>query len=484
MSLTRRTASAVARLAAWKGGLLLMAVALMAGCETPSHRPIQVRPVASPPALPTKASHITLPIVVKLDALRKAAEGLVPETYNVSFTETSQGIKADAELELRRGPMQVSSEGDRLSFRTVWDGAVNGSAKFGVIELAPVGLRLATEFASDISLTTNLQLHTETTAKGEVLSIQPRGFPVERVPVIGKWIRAKVADERLMPRLEEKAQGLDAQITNDRSIKEGLDGLLRQLSTGVALPTSPEVWLQVRPVQLRVGQVRFVNNELVCQCGLDATITASLSQPPAAAPLAPIPVVKDDTRAKRFVVNTTLRAGYPEWTAFVRPKVIGFQHEVGAGTKVEITDAQLSNSGPAVAVRLEMQPRGRVNAKATVVLNGVPRFDTTRKEVFLEGLDFDLQTKHLPVKLADLFLHEWVRKRVSETARYSLAGDLASYQAIANAAGRTWEPLPGTTLHAVLNQLEVSGLQVEPEGVAIALLLGGRAEFKVRSLNL
>ncbi len=191
----------------------------------------------------------------------------------------------------------------------------------------------------------------------------------------------------------------------------------------------------------------------------------------------------DESAPKPIVVNVGLHAGFPEWTALLRSKVIGFEHEVGLGTTVEIKDAELAGDGKAVSLKLQVRSRGRVNASANLVLNGTPRFDPTTQEVWLEDLDFDLKTKHLPVKLAEVFLHDWLRKRVAEAARYSLARELTDYRTMANAEGRNREVFPGVVFNGKLNKLAVSDVRVQPQGVAIALLLSGKAGFVIQEIS-
>ena len=88
------------------------------------------------------------------------------------------------------------------------------------------------------------------------------------------------------------------------------------------------------------------------------------------------------------------------------------------------------------------------------------------------------------VKVSELFLHEGLRRRVAEAARYNLSEDLNSYKALANAKGSRYEVFPGIEFSGELAKFDASDLQVQPSGVAIALVLSGKGRFVVHKLPL
>ena len=364
--------------------------------------------------------------------------------------------------------------------RIEWGATVTGgySASLGIVPFVGSVVGEVT-LQQALSATTNYSLHSESRVVIERLDFTALALPVSKVG----WLK-KRAQDRLLEKLQGYASDLDSLITERDLFREGLEQQLEALAEGFQASSTPEVWLQVRPSALRVSRLRCVDDKFICHLGMDATVNAFLSKPRHGIPVGKVSMVSDAPIANDFAVNTTLHAGFSEWSALVRPFLVGVQQDVGFGTKVEITDAEIMPAGRAVAVRLKVESHGRINAMATLVLNGIPRFNAATKDLWLDKLDYDLQTKHLPVKTAELFLHEWLRKRVVETTRYNLSEELSSYKALANAEGRHYEVIPGIAFSGELARFDASELQVQPNGVAIALVLSGKGRFVVHKLPL
>ena len=465
-----------------KKGLLGFCIAVLAfGCRSSLTK---VQPSQDSEPLVTKATRITIPVIVKLESLRKAAEKHIPHTLSEDVQGARLGIEADGRIKLKRGPISITGADDVLTFGASLAGNFRGTAKLGPVELAPVGLQLELRLISNVSLTTNFQLQVESTPRCEVADIQPRGRSMAKVPLLGNWVRRNVADELVLPRIRDWARDLDAQIADEPWLMEAVTQRLQQFADGVKIAAGPDVWLQVRPIVMRVSRIQCGTDKLVCHLGIDATVTASLTKPVHSVPVGRVPVISDEAPSSEVAVNLLLHAGFPEWSALVRPFLTGLQQEVGFGTTVEIKDAQIMGAGRAVAVKLRVESHGRVSAKATLLLNGVPRFNALTKELWLDELDYDLQTKHLPVKVAELFLHEGLRRRVSEAARYNLSRELNGYRSLANAEGKRYEAFPGIEFSGRLSKFDAAALQVQDNGVAVALVLSGKGRFVVHSLPL
>ena len=414
--------------------------------------------------------------MIPLAPLRALAERQLKELLKEPLTDLGSGYGVTLKS-FEANLVEISSVRWQDA-RIEWGVKVTGNyrANFGIV---PVNGSVVGEITLQqaLSATTNCSLHSKSRVLVERLEFTVLAVPVSKVD----WFKNLVR-ERLRDQLQNYATDLDDRVGELDWFRKGLDQQLLPILEGIQLSSDPDLWLQVRPSALHVSSLHCAHEKLVCYLGMDAFVTASLGRPSNRSPMGEVPIFLHDKRANKFAVNTLFHAGFPEWSALIRPLLTGFQQEVGFGTTVAIKEIELAPAGSAVAVKLKVESRGRLNTKAMLVLTGVPRFDAITEDVWLDELDYDLQTKNLPVKLVELFVHEGMRKRVAEAARYNLSDDMSRYKALANTAGKRYEVIPGVEFSGKLTKLDLSDLRVQPNGVVVALAFNGKGGFVVHKL--
>ena len=117
-----------------------------------------------------------------------------------------------------------------------------------------------------------------------------------------------------------------------------------------------------------------------------------------------------------------------------------------------------------------------------VYLEGTPRFDAASSTLALDGLEYSLDPKrHNPfIRIGNRLAHDALRKRLAESARWSLAPQIAAMKSeIERATTRTLAP--GIAMHGRVATIEPQGLLARPEGVVIRIVATGEASVDVAS---
>ena len=125
-----------------------------------------------------------------------------------------------------------------------------------------------------------------------------------------------------------------------------------------------------------------------------------------------------------------------------------------------------------------------MNPKGELVLLGNPVLDNGSHILALESLDYDLHTRHVFAKCADWLLHESIRKRIAEMARYDFSGELDNLQSSLNGQMRKLEICDGLFLEAEMAEIELLPVHMQSRTLSLPYILRGKGKIIIANLNL
>ncbi|TVP45286.1 MAG: DUF4403 family protein [Gemmatimonadales bacterium] len=215
-----------------------------------------------------------------------------------------------------------------------------------------------------------------------------------------------------------------------------------------------QVWLQISPVAVSLGEVRGEGGQVRISLGLVARPRITLGPEPAWAPV-PLPVLGSEVEGEGLRILLEARAHYDEAGVRISEELRGTELTWG-GQTLRFQDATLRGIGGgrvALGIRFDGSARGEI------FLVGTPELDLEAGEVHVPDLEFDVATADLLARSAAWIVRGEVRRKLREVARIPVA-DLME--------------LAGEQLHRGLNR-ELSD-EVRMEGtVGSAALLAVRA---------
>jgi ABC-type polar amino acid transport system ATPase subunit len=144
--------------------------------------------------------------------------------------------------------------------------------------------------------------------------------------------------------------------------------------------------------------------------------------------------------------------------------------EVGTKDKsVILKGFDLSGNGDRVLVKVETSG----SIEGTFYLTCRPAFDPQKNLFSVEDVDFDMQSKSLLLKSADLFLHDTIRNMVQEKLNLDLTKQLAEAKQTASKAMAKVKLADKIFLAGNLKTLRVSDVMVQKDRISVQLYTEG-----------
>jgi hypothetical protein len=124
---------------------------------------------------------------------------------------------------------------------------------------------------------------------------------------------------------------------------------------------------------------------------------------------------------------------------------------------------------------------GTVNG--TFYLSGIPKYDAAKKEVYLEGVDFVLDSKNKLLKTGDWLVHGLIAKKIQESCRFSIAEYLTNGEKTAGAYLNGYQPVKGIHVSGALTAMQPGQLILTPQAIVSMLEAKGKVAIKVDGLD-
>ena len=454
--------------------LLLPALALLlqTGCRT--HSPAARLPTCSTVSPSKRVSHIAVPVAVDQSELKKTIAArlaallddteLSEERYGCQVTY-HQGRVKGVDLRSDNGALEVAAE-----FSSEF------SASLGPLSV-PITLDGTAGLRVEPSLGTNWNIALHAKPFCDVSDVHIASLPASFVPWLRQWLTRQASEF-----LESEVESLETQIAESDLLRNEAKVRMREFVQGVEVSDSPPLWLQVEPLSFHQPIFTVQSGRLICWLGSDAIITTSIARPDRPA-VEHLPPILKGSAANTLKINASVTGNLDEWGTILRSQVQGTEFEPYPGTLLRITDASLESSTPGIAVRLQFETRGFWKSKGDVVLTATPKYDTRTHEIYLDDLDYDLHTSHVPAKLVSWLLHGPIRRQIAAAARYDISGELREYKSLLNESAKDYPLADGVSLRVHVSQFEVEAIHAEGRKLIVLFLLNGDGEVVITALD-
>lgn len=256
------------------------------------------------------------------------------------------------------------------------------------------------------------------------------GFPGGSV---GISVRGKLTDV-LNGQRSRLARTIVGALDGKINFKQEAEAAWTQLHSVTQLAEKPPIWLVADPVSLKVENPKGTTDGLRLAIGLDAYLSAHAQS---GAPIAPEPEALPSLNVVqnidgRYKLSLPMRVSVDEINAQLS-KLIGKDYQFeGAGKTItaKLIDGKVYTNGPDLVVYAEVRAAkvflGIFPLKVGAYLNGTPRYDRDATTVYLNQLDYDIDTNNLLLDKAEWFFHGKIRESLQGALRMDVGEDISS----------------------------------------------------------
>ena len=221
---------------------------------------------------------------------------------------------------------------------------------------------------------------------------------------------------------------------NASSISSGIDGSLKGMldfkpllidymqgfREPVLLSEEYKMWLQVMPIAFLTTPLRMNTEKIVLDVNLRAKMKTTMGPKPAKADKITDIQFKSDTPLRKDIeVVLPVETPYVELNELFTNQLKGtILYDGKKDVTLEEIKLWHSEKKLIIAIRID----GKV--KGWLFLRGIPKYNAETSEIYLDELDYHVNTKNVLVKSLSWMLSGKVLKLIKENSKYSIKQDL------------------------------------------------------------
>jgi len=462
---------------------LLSAFCFLISTCSPAPQPA-VAPTTVESAQP-EISTIVIPIRTTLAPLLPAIDAQVPKTVASKGYENLPNQPYSIRYRIARDPIALNMAGGGLHVTTTVRYAIEGcrittkpfSKETTLFPCLSCGFNEPMREAW-ISLDTHFdwdeqwRLRTKTTAR-----------PIEfsnRCTVT--FANIDISDWKIAPQVNAQLQQVAKTIDANTPKLTGIRPNAQQIWSALQTPSeiAPRMWLVIEPVDVGLTPITGSGLNVTSALSLRARTRIVVGERPqlAAKPLPPLHVARDASAGVRVPFDVELT--WDEASRLLTESFGGKSYD-----NVHIDSLRLAPGADGkvrVEAQIDYRGGGLKKYHGLVLLDGTPRFDVATNALALDAVDYALDPhRHNPfLRIGDRVAHDALRQRLAQTARWSLAAQIADVRRAIETA--TTRPLaPGITMHGRVASIEPESIRLRPEGLVIRIVTTGEAAVDASS---
>ncbi|MFC5408972.1 DUF4403 family protein [Larkinella bovis] len=415
-------------------------------------------------SLKADSSYISSPVTFEIAELEEKINRALG-TVLVKNAELKNGITRPLYLHIERsGPVKLAYDGNRLTFGAslrIWISNPLRLGKNPKDTTNRVYSALEVRFRSPLTVRDDWRMQTKVELEHYRWITRPE------IRILGIDIPvAKLADRILQKRENGIEAAIDRAVYNELRLDRELATVWRDIQKPILINRAfQQVWLRPRPTAIQVGPIRGNPTSIVIPMRLRLTIESAFG---------PKPVYAINTRLPRLEKVTTLpmmshlnllsRIPYGQMSTLLNTYVTGRKFDI-INHLVDIKKVTVFGSDHALIVQTDIA--GAIGG--TLYFRGRPVFDSTRSELVMQNIDYDIHTEQSLAKVADWLLHDTLKDTLQSALRIPLQEHLTLLPHRIEKAFSKGKAGRKARIDIPKFQLQPKAIAVRPDGLQILL---------------
>ena len=150
-----------------------------------------------------------------------------------------------------------------------------------------------------------------------------------------------------------------------------------------------------------------------------------------------------------------------------------------AGKRIEVRDIQLFGQNDKIIVNTKFSG----SYEGSLYLVGRPVFDPIKNTIYLEDLDYDLQTKDFLIKSANWLFDRAILKKMKEACVFPLDENIKYFKEMMNSQIQNYKFNNNVSLKGFVNDIKVNDIKVLKDKIKIYVSSTGNLNIDVEGLD-
>src|SRR5690606_14098928 len=236
-----------------------------------------------------------------------------------------------------------------------------------------------------------------------------------------------------------------------------------------------ESWLRIVPIEIYSTDAELKKDKVWLQMGMKCYMETLIGQQPESKFNAKNIVLKPVTQMPNHVTSNIIAISTYEDASKIMTKNFSGQ-EFGSGSKkVTVKKVEIWHKESHMVIALDLQ--GSVNG--TIYLEGIPQYDSIKKELYFDNLTYVLDTKNRLLKTANWLVKGLVLKKIQENCRYSIQPNLDEGNQTMLGYLSNYSPMPGVFVNGTMDDIDFQKVQLTNTAILAFLKVTGNISVTV-----
>ncbi|MDF3076298.1 MAG: hypothetical protein K0S09_187 [Sphingobacteriaceae bacterium] len=379
----------------------------------------------------------------------------------------------------KQAPIVVTEAGGKLHMELplkIWTRVKYGVEKFGLsaYDTRDLNLNGVIKLNTTANLTNNWKLATNTQIEGIEWKESPS------VSVMGKNVPITyLINPALAVFKSRMAKIIDNSIAESFDIKPYVVTALEEVSKPVEVNSEYHTWFAMQPLELYASKATIANKKVTINLGMKSYLETSVgSKPTLTFDKNKLALKVVDKMPAEFNANIAGFVRYADAAALMQKNFTGQKFESG-GKSVTVNHVDLWGKDDKIIVQLGMS--GSLNGD--VYLSGVPQYDPAKKEIYLNQVDFVLDSKNKLLKAGDWLVHGIILKKIEQNCRFSISEQLNEGQKTMATYLNGYQPMKGVKVYGSMTELAPNKIFLTPNAIVAMVVAKGKVAISIDGME-
>ncbi|MGM8360400.1 DUF4403 family protein [Flavobacterium sp. ARAG 55.4] len=272
---------------------------------------------------------------------------------------------------------------------------------------------------------------------------------------------------------------IDETIAKSMDFKPNVLAALEKICTPFQMNEAYESWLRIVPAEIYSTAAHLKNDSFVLQMGMKCNMETIIGQIPESKFDVNKITLKAVTRIpNQITANIVTVSSYQDASRIMKKNFSGQEFSSGS-KKTKVQDVNIWHKSGKMVIALDLS--GSING--TVYLAGFPKYNSDKKEIYFDGLDYVLDTKNKLMRTANWLAQGIILRKIQESCRYSIQPNLEEGKKTMLNYLNNYSPMPGVFVNGKMEDIQFQKIELSQNAIIAFVKVNGEINISVDGLK-
>lgn len=272
---------------------------------------------------------------------------------------------------------------------------------------------------------------------------------------------------------------IDEAIEKSMDFRPNVLAALEKICTPFQMNEAYESWLRIVPIEIYSTAAHLKNDSFLLQMGMKCNMETLIGQAPETKFDANKITLKAVTKIpNQITANIVAVSSYEDASRIMKKNFAGEEFTSGS-RKIKVQDVNIWHKSGKMVIALDVT--GSING--TIYLAGFPKYDSEKKEIYFDELDYVLDTKSKLMRTANWLAQGIILRKIQENCRYSIKPNLDEGKKTMLNYLNNYSPLAGVFVNGKMEDIQFQKIELSQNAIIAFVKVNGEINISVNGLK-